>query len=142
MKLFKTYIIVVLLLTSSTALTFNSELDELSCISAQPVKNTPLISLADSLPHFSVLGEFKVLVIMVRFASQASDEQVEYIVHGSSQFKHPDDVTIEMADTIIFDNRYPGPWKAPDFQFDPVWKWEIMTEFQLMIISELFPTTV
>lgn len=82
-----------------------------------------LVNAPDSLPFRPALGEFTLLVIMVRFASQTEDDQVEYAV-ASNLFKHPDAVTPEMADTIMFDDRFPGLWKTPNFLLFPGEKWE------------------
>ena len=49
--------------------------------------------VSDSLPIIPALGEFKVLVIWCRFASQDSTDQVEYAVHGN-QYKFPEPITI------------------------------------------------
>ena len=79
--------------------------------------------VSDSLPIIPALGEFTVLVIWCRFASQDSTEQVEYAAHGNS-YKFPGPITMEMADTLIFDNRYPGPPRTPHFVTDDVFDWE------------------
>ncbi|MCH7878482.1 MAG: hypothetical protein IH914_04110, partial [candidate division Zixibacteria bacterium] len=51
-----------------------------------------LINVPDSLPFRPALGEFTVLVIMVRFASQTEADQVEFAM-ASILFTHPDAVT-------------------------------------------------
>ena len=86
-------------------------------------ENGQLINAPDSLPFRPALGEFTLLVIMVRFASHTQDDQMEYAV-ASNLFKHPDPVTPEMADTIIFDDRYPGPWNTPNFILFPFDRWQ------------------
>ncbi len=87
-------------------------------------KNGNLVDAAlDSIPIIPAVGEFRVLVLWCRFESQGPDEQVMYDIK-SNAFQYPDPVTMEMADTLIFDNRYPGPWHTPQYGFDPVLRWE------------------
>lgn len=69
---------------------------------------------SDSLPVIPALGEYKVLVIWCRFESQGPNEQVRYGVNSL----HPDPVTIPMADTLLFDDRFPGPARVPEFVSD------------------------
>ena len=77
-------------------------------------KSGQLVDAVDSIPINPVLGEYRVLVIMCRFVSQGPSKQVEFTI-GPDLYKHPDPVTPEGADTLIFDNRYPAPFRSPEF---------------------------
>ncbi|MCH7948504.1 MAG: hypothetical protein IIC66_11975 [candidate division Zixibacteria bacterium] len=68
-------------------------------------------------------GEIRILIILVRLASDSIGAQIRY--GPISPFNmDPEPVTVEKADSIFFDNRYPGPWNVPEFLVSPASSWE------------------
>jgi len=84
-------------------------------------------SYESSLGQISALespnGEFRILVILVRLASDSLGAQIRY--GPISPFRlDPEPVTVEKAESVFFDNRYPGQWNVPEFLVSPASSWE------------------
>ena len=138
---------------SNNDLSINSGMCRMSEYQTSEHVNGFSATAADSFPFYPTLGEIKVLVIWCRFASQDSTEQVRYTVSSNSQM-HPDPVTRESADTLIFDSRYPGPWRVPTYLFSPDHAWQnysgvsmndyfrAVSNDRMRVVGELTPTYI
>ncbi|MCH9031982.1 MAG: hypothetical protein IIB00_06960, partial [candidate division Zixibacteria bacterium] len=77
---------------------------------------SPTLSSAMALER--VIGEFNILVILVRLPSDSPNVQIVY-APSSPLNPDPEPVTVPKAESIFFDNRYPDQWNTPQFVIAP-----------------------